>query len=202
MLPRFLLTLMTRMRSSWPRSASRLRTGRTSIWRAGQERADADVHRQAALDALDDAADDDLPLRVGLLDLVPDLHLLGFFARQHDVAFAIFGPLEQHVDDVAGLDGDLAVLVDELGDGDDAFGLVADVHDDFRGRDLQHRALDDLAFRDVPEAAIVGVEQPGVFLGIDLGLVFAGQEFESAAIVSLRAFDAVPVTDPPSLAGP
>ena len=75
--------------------------------RAGQERADADVDRQTALDPLDDAADDDLLLGVGLLDLVPDLHLLGFFAREDDVAFAVFGAFEQHVDDVAGLDGDL-----------------------------------------------------------------------------------------------
>ncbi len=102
--------------------------------RAGQERADADVHREAALDPLDDAADDDLALGIGLLDLVPDLHLLGFFAREDDVAFAVFGALEQHVDDVAGLDGDLAVLVEELVDGDDAFGLVADVDDHFRRR--------------------------------------------------------------------
>ena len=84
--------------------------------RSRQERADADVHRQPALDPLDDAADDDLALGIGLLDLVPDLHLLGFFAREDDVAFAIFGPLEQHVDDVAGLHGDFAVLVEELVD--------------------------------------------------------------------------------------
>mgnify|MGYP003694602545 FL=1 len=84
--------------------------------RSGQERADADVHRETALDALDDAADDDLALGIGLLDLVPDLHLLGFFAREDDVAFAIFGALEQHVDDVARLHGDLAVLVEELVD--------------------------------------------------------------------------------------
>src|SRR6185436_15140467 len=74
--------------------------------RAGEERADADVHGEPALDALDDAADDDLAFRIGLLDLVPDLHLLGFFTRQDDVAFAIFGTLEEHVHDVAGLDGD------------------------------------------------------------------------------------------------
>src|SRR5512134_2612555 len=88
MLPRFLLTLMTRMRSSCPRSASRLRSGRI--------RAHADVDRQPALDALDDASDDDLPLGVGLFDLVPDLHLLGLLARQHDVAFTIFRTLQQH----------------------------------------------------------------------------------------------------------
>jgi hypothetical protein len=173
---------MTRMRSSWPRSASRFRTGRTSICEPGQERAHADVDRQAALDPLDDAADDDLALGVGLLDLVPDLHLLGFFAREDDVAFAIFGALEQDVDDVARLDGDLAVLVEELADLDDAFGLVADVDDHFGRGDLENRPLDDLAFRDVPEAAIVGIEQPCVLFRIDLLVVLAWSGFEPAAI--------------------
>ena len=99
--------------------------------RAGEERADADVHREAALDPLDDAADDDLALGIGLLDFVPDLHLLGFFTREHHVTFAVLGALEQHVDDVAGLHGDLAGLVDELVDGNDPLGLVADVDNDF-----------------------------------------------------------------------
>src|SRR4029079_13979399 len=71
-------------------------SNRTDIdLRARQERTDADVHREATLDPLDDATDHDLALRVGLLDLVPNLHLLGLLARQHDVAFAIFGALEQ-----------------------------------------------------------------------------------------------------------
>src|SRR5262249_30086599 len=126
--------------------------------RSGEEGADADVHREATLDPLDDAADDDLALGIGLLDLVPDLHLLGFFARENDVAFAIFGALEEHVDDIAGLHGDLPGLVEELVDRDDAFRFVTDVDDHFRGRDLEDRALDDLAFRDVPEAVIVDVQ--------------------------------------------
>jgi hypothetical protein len=37
MLPRFLLTLITRIRSSCPLSASRLRTGRTSTWLPGRK---------------------------------------------------------------------------------------------------------------------------------------------------------------------
>ena len=69
--------------------------------RSGKERADADVDGEAALDAFDDAADDDLPIGIGLFDLVPDLHLLGLLAREHDVAFTVFGALEQHVDRVA-----------------------------------------------------------------------------------------------------
>ncbi len=159
--------------------------------RTGQERADADVHREPALDPLDDAADDDLALGIGLLDLVPDLHLLGFFAREDDVAFAVFRALEQHVDDVAGLNGDLAVLVEELVDRDDAFGFVADVDDHFRRGHLENRPLDDLTFRDVPEAVIVGIEQPCVLGRIDLVVVVAGPGFQPAAIacvpVALRS---------------
>ena len=126
--------------------------------RAGEERAHADVHGETALDALDDAADDDLAVGVGLLDLVPDLHLLGLLARQHDVAFTILGALEQHVDRVARLHGDVAVLVEEFVNLDETFGLVADVDDDGGVGDLQHRALDDLAFRHVAEAVVVELE--------------------------------------------
>ena len=79
-------------------------------------------------------------------------------------------------------DGDLAVLVEELVDRDDAFGLVADVDDHFRRRDLEDRALDDLAFRDVPEAVIVDVEQPGELSGVDRIVVVSRACFERAAI--------------------
>src|SRR5579864_2056758 len=112
--------------------------------RAGEEGADADVHGQATLDALDDAADHDLAVGIRLLDLVPDLHLLGFFARQDDVALAVLGALEQHVDDVAGLDRDLAALIEKFADADDAFRLVPDVDDDLRRGDLENGALDHL----------------------------------------------------------
>ena len=137
---------------------------------ARQERAHADVDGETALDALDDAADHDLLLGEGALDLVPNLHLLGLLARQHDVAFTIFGALEQHVDDVAGLHGDLSGLVEELVDGDDALGLVADVDDDFDVGDFENRALDDFAFCYIPEAVIVKVQQAGVFLRVHIGV--------------------------------
>ena len=139
--------------------------------RSGQKRAHADVDRQPALDALDDASDDDLPLGVGLLDLVPDLHLLGLLARQHDVAFAILGALEQYVHDVAGLDGDLAVLVEEFADGDEAFGLVADIDDDVGLGDLEDSAFDDLAFRHVPEAVVINTKHGREFLRIHVFVV-------------------------------
>src|SRR5688572_15839268 len=141
--------------------------------RARQERADADVHGEPSLDALDDTADDDLALGIGLLDFVPDLHFLGFFAREHDVAVAIFRALEQHVDRVARLHGHFAALVEELIDADDAFGLVADVDDDFRRSNFEDRALHHLAFRDVAEAVIVDVEHPGKFLRVGV-VIFEG----------------------------
>ena len=158
--------------------------------RAGKERADADVDRQPALDPLDDAADDDLAFRIGLLDLVPNLHLLGFFAREDDVAFAIFRTLEKHVHDVAGLDRDFTVLVQEFVDRDDAFRFVPDVDNDFRRGHLENRSLDDFAFRDVAEAAIVGIEQPRVLGRIYLLVVFARPCFQRAAIRAVAAFGA------------
>ena len=131
--------------------------------RSRQERAHADVDGQPALDALDDAADDHLAILVGLLDLVPNLHLLGLLAREDDVALTVLGPLEQHVDRVAGLRRDLAGLVDEFFDRNDAFGLEADVHDDFSGRHFDDGALDDFAFRDIAEAGIVKLKQVGLW---------------------------------------
>ena len=141
--------------------------------RAGQERSDADVDGEPALDALDDAADDDLPFLEGLLDLVPDLHLLGLLARKHDVAFAVFGALEQDIDDVARLRRHLAGLINELFDRNDAFRFEADVHDHFRRRDFHDRALDDFTFRDVSEAGIVKLDQARILLRIDVLRVVA-----------------------------
>ena len=148
-----------------------MRTGRTSILAARQERADADVHREAALDPLDDAANDDFAFRKGALDLVPNLHLLGLLARQHDVAFAVFGALEQHVDHVSFTNNYLAGLVEELIDRDDAFGLVANVDHDLVCGDFENGALDDFTFREVAEAVIVKVQQAGVFLRVGVFVV-------------------------------
>ena len=149
-----------------------------------QEGAHADVDRQSSLDALDDAADDHLAFLVGLLDLVPNFHLLRFFAREHHVALAILGALEQHVDDVVGLRGHLAVLVDELFDRDHAFGFEADVHDHFRGRHLHDAAFHYFPFRDVAEAGVVQFQQARVLLRVHVAVVTVGERREAA--VSLR----------------
>ena len=106
--------------------------------------------------------DDDAALGVRLLHLVPDLHLLGLLAREHDMAVAVLGTLQQHVDRVARLHRDLPILVEEFRDGDDPFRLVSDIDDHLGGRDLQHRPLDDVSFAYVAEAAVVHGQEPGV----------------------------------------
>ena len=166
MLPRFLLTLMTRMRSSWPRKAVQVPHRAHVDLAAGQEGSHADVHGEAALDPLDDPARDHAALLIGALHVVPDLHLLGFFLGQDDVAFLVLGLLEQDVDDVPGLDRELARLVAELVDGDDPLRLVADVDDHFALGHLQHDASHNLAFGEVLEADVVHVEESLVLLGV------------------------------------
>ena len=49
---------------------------------AREEGAYADIDSQTALDPLDHVPDHDLAVGIRLLDLVPDLHLLRFFAGQ------------------------------------------------------------------------------------------------------------------------
>ncbi len=132
--------------------------------RARQERLDADVDGESSLDPVDDAAADGRARPVGLLDLVPDLHLLGFVLREDDVAVLVFRPLEENVDRVALLDRDLAREVGELGERDDALRFVADVDDHFRGGDGQDPAPDDLALLQVLEGVLVLGEEVLVLL--------------------------------------
>jgi hypothetical protein len=123
--------------------------------RAGQESLDADVHGQAPLDPVDDAAADGRARAVGLLDLVPDLHLLGLVLGKDDVAVLVLGPLQQDVHGVARLDQDVAGEVGELGRRDDPLGLVPDVHDDLRRRHRQDAPPDNLSFLQVLEGVLV-----------------------------------------------
>jgi hypothetical protein len=81
-----------------------------------------------------------------LVDLVPDLELVGLLLGELDLAVLVLGLLEVDVDGVADLDRGCCRRVDELFDGDLAFGLVADVYGHVVLGDLDHDALDDLAF--------------------------------------------------------
>ena len=94
------------------------------------------------------------------------------------MAFTILGPLQQHVDCVAALDRHVAVLVEELVNRDETFGLVTDVDNDGGLSHFQHSALDDLPLRHVAETVVVGLEHGRKLLGVH---VFVVHWFESGA---------------------
>ena len=106
---------------------------------------------------------------------LPDLEPLGLFLREHDVAVAVLGLFEQHVDLVTDIDFRTA----KLGQVDHALGLVADVDDDLFFEDLEDLAADDLAFLDRLEARFPrsqsGAEVLDLFdLDVGLGRAVAG----------------------------
>ena len=80
------------------------------------------------------------------LDFFPDLYFFGLLFGENNVAFHVFGVLEQDIDDITNLYRDVSVRIDELRNGNDAFRFVSDVDNDIRIGDLQNRALHDLAF--------------------------------------------------------
>src|SRR5690606_27230180 len=87
----------------------------------------ADVDGEAALDLAGDAAGDDLASLHRGLQFVPDHGALGLLARQHGLAEAVLEVLEGDLHGVAGSHFDLAGLVTELFDRDDALGLQAGI---------------------------------------------------------------------------
>ncbi len=112
--------------------------------RAGQERADVtDVDGEAALDLAGDAAGDGGIGGLGFFQFVPDERALGLLAREHGLAEAVLDRVERDLDVVADVDLELAALVLELLDRDDAFGLQAGVDDDHVAADLDHGTGDD-----------------------------------------------------------
>ena len=115
--------------------------------RAGQERGDAfEVNLEAAFDAFSDPTGDRLMILVGAAQLLPGLHLHGSGAREDGIAVLVFEALDEHVDFIAGLDGQVAAAVNKLLARHDAFGFVADVNHHVFVGDADDRATNDLAF--------------------------------------------------------
>ena len=110
--------------------------------RGGQEGFDADVDEQAAFDDGFDLAGDGAAFVADGEDALPVLLELGLFLGEDDHALLVFELLDQDIDLVADLDG---FDVFEFVAGDDAFALVADVHEDFLGADFDDGAFDDIA---------------------------------------------------------
>ncbi len=112
--------------------------------RTRQECTDAvDVDGETALDlAVDDALDHFFSSESRFQNN-PGFRALGLFTGQLGFAKAIFDRVQSNVDLVTHLDGQLALLVVELLDRDDALGLQAGMHGDPVTVDVDHDAGDD-----------------------------------------------------------
>ncbi len=112
--------------------------------RTGQERADVfDVDGETALDLAADTAGDGFVLFQCFFQLVPHHRALGFVAGEDGFAEAVFERVQRHLDDVADSDVDLAGVVTELFDRDNALGLEAGIDDDHVGAYIDDDATDD-----------------------------------------------------------
>ena len=130
--------------------------------RRGQEAAQADIEDQAALDDLDDGALDGLVLFLELFDGAPGALVLGALLGQDQAAFLVLLGEDQGFDLIA--DGHDLIGVDVVLDGeltgrDDAFGLIADVEQDFVTVNLDDCPFDDVAIVEVFDGFVDGGEK-------------------------------------------
>ena len=87
-------------------------------------------------------------LVVSLFDFIPGAQSLRLFVRKVDVAFLAFALHPHHVNFVTRVELGVALVVQHLGDGQHALGLGADIHNDMRGSQLEHRTLEHVIFAD------------------------------------------------------
>jgi len=112
--------------------------------RTRQERTNAvDVDGEATFDLAVDDALDHFFCSESRFQNNPGFRALGFFTGQLGFAKAIFNRVQSNVDLVTHLDGQLALLVVELLDRDDALGLEAGMYGDPVTVDVDHDAGDD-----------------------------------------------------------
>ena len=122
----------------------------------GRKPRKADVEDQAALDDLDDRALDDAVVLLDLLDRAPRPLVLGPLLGQDEPPFLVLLledeglDLVAQADDLRGID----VVADrQLAGRDHAFGLEADVEEDFVLVDLDDGALHDVAVVELDDRA-------------------------------------------------
>ena len=133
-----------------------------------EEAANAEVEDQAALDDLDHAAVDRLTALGRGLDRLPGELEPRALLREEQAPLRVLLRHHEGVDLVAHGDlvGRVHVPADrELGDRDDAFGLVADVDQHLVLVDTHDRAVDDLPLVDRREGALVVGDQLAVGAG-------------------------------------
>src|ERR1700685_819061 len=121
--------------------------GRTQISLGAGEKCHRphNVDGEATLDALHHCGANRLLLVIGFLNLIPRAQLLSFLVREVDVAFLSFTLIAHYINFVAGLESGLALKIQHLGQGQHAFGLGADVHDNMRTGAFQDGAFEDFA---------------------------------------------------------
>src|SRR5882724_7680292 len=114
--------------------------------RAGQKRGDTiNVNSYSTFNSLNDPAFDRGTFFKGLFQIVPGTQTNGVRSRQQRIALASLHVLNEHVDLIASLNGQLPVL-HELVLVDDTFRLVAKVNHDSPFRDSNHSTAHHFAF--------------------------------------------------------
>jgi hypothetical protein len=143
--------------------------------RGGQEATDAEVEDEPSLDDLDHLAGDGLARLSSGLDALPRELEAGPLLREDEPPLRVLLREDERVDLLA--DGDLVRRVHraangQLGDGDDAFGLVADVDEHLVLVHAHDRPVHDLALVDLREGGVVvgdelpvGARRPDSFFG-------------------------------------
>ena len=112
--------------------------------RARQERPHVTDHdREATLDLATDAAGDGFALLHRFFEFVPHHRALGFLTRQHGFTESIFQRVEGDFHFIANTNVDLAIVVSELLDRHNAFGLQAGVDDHHVGTDFDDDTKND-----------------------------------------------------------
>src|SRR6478735_4658445 len=135
----------------------------------GQEAAQTDVEDKTTLDNLDDGTGDNTVFFLDLLDVAPGTLVLSTLLGEDQAAFFVF--LGEHQgfdliangDDVSGVN---VVLDGQLAGGDDTFGLVTDVEQNFVAVDLDDGTFDEVSVVEVHDGGVDCCEE--VLSGTDV----------------------------------
>jgi hypothetical protein len=135
----------------------------------GQEAAQTDVEDKTTLDNLDDGTGDNTVFFLDLLDVAPGTLVLSTLLGEDQAAFFVFLGEHQGFDEIANGDnvsGINVVLDGQLAGGDDTFGLVTDVEQNFIAVDLDDGTFDEVSVVEVLDGGVDCCEE--VLSGTDV----------------------------------
>jgi len=135
----------------------------------GQEAAQTDVEDKTTLDNLDDGTGDNTVFFLDLLDVAPGTLVLSTLLGEDQAAFFVFLGEDQGFDQIANGDnvsGINVVLDGQLAGGDDTFGLVTDVEQNFIAVDLDDGTFDEVSVVEVLDGGVDCCEE--VLSGTDV----------------------------------